>query len=285
MKTSIIFRSHNDMPLVKETLAMLARQRAPFELIALDNESSDGTADAVAKMADQFVNIPKGTYVPGRVLNRGMTLSRSDLVVFLNSDCSPEDEFWLERLLSGFTDDSVAAVFGRQKPRPDCPLLQSKDTDDTFGDGVKQQRWRHCFSMASSAIRRSVWESMPFSETLKYSEDIDWTWRARKAGHTIRYVAGSAAFHSHRYTLKQLYKRQLGEGRAEAAIFEWPAWDRTLLRYSILPLARQVAADWKYCLPRGAVADAVMSPVMRATQAWGRRAGFREGMRERGTSR
>ncbi len=194
-------RSYNDMPLISETLNMVSRQTTPFELISLDNESTDGTLREVRKYTDQTVNIPKGAYVPGRVLNQGMKVSRGEFVVFLNSDCTPQNDTWLAEMLAGFTDDNVAAVFGRQIPRPDCHPILAKDTEDTYGDGAKQRYWRHCFSMASSAIRRSVWEEMPFDEDVQYSEDIDWTWRARQKGHEIRYVADSVVMHSHNYTL------------------------------------------------------------------------------------
>lgn len=60
-------------------------------------------------------------------------------VAFLNSDCTPLDEHWLEYLLASFSE-GVAAVFGRQVPRPDCKPLFAKDTEDTFGDGERQKK-------------------------------------------------------------------------------------------------------------------------------------------------
>src|SRR5438270_13498411 len=128
-------RSHNDMPVIAQTLAKLHEQRHPFELLALDNASSDGTVEEIRKYTDRVVNVPQGEYVPGQVLNQGMRLSQGPYVVFLNSDCTPENEAMLENLLRGFVDDSVAAVFGRQAPRPGCRLLMAKDTEETYGDG------------------------------------------------------------------------------------------------------------------------------------------------------
>ncbi len=281
MPPCIIMRSHNDMPLIAETLAMLHKQDHPFELIVLDNASTDGTLEEVKKYTDRVIHIPAGAYVPGRVLNQGMAASHGELVVFLNSDCTPQHETWLRRLLAGFTDERVAAVFGRQIPRPDCHPLYAKDTEQTYGDGTRQQRWRHCFSMAASAIRRSVWEAMPFDEHLQYSEDIEWTWRARQRGYTIRYVPDAVVMHSHNYTWRQFYQRHYGEGKAEALIFDWSPWERSFLRYSLLPYVRQVLSDGVYCLARGHLSAALYSPILRLAQLLGRRAGFREGWKER----
>ena len=131
--------------------------------------------------------------------------------------------------------------------------------------------------MASSAIRRSVWDEMKFNEDIQYSEDVEWTWRIRQKGYKIQYVKKSVVAHSHNYTLKQWHKRQYGEGKAEAVIFDWSLWETSLLRYSILPFGRQVIGDWKYSLPRLALGSFIYSPFMRMAQLLGRRKGFRDG--------
>ena len=102
----IIMRSHNDMPLIAETLEMVARQDLPHELVVFDNASSDGTLEEVQKHTDRIFNVPAGTYVPGRVLNHGMRETCGEHVVFLNSDCTPVDETWMRTLLGGFQDDA-----------------------------------------------------------------------------------------------------------------------------------------------------------------------------------
>ena len=280
MKPSIVMRSCNDMPVIAETLAAVHRQDSPFDLIVFDNESTDGTLDAIKRYTHRIVNIPRGTYVPGRVLNLGMEKTEGEFVVFLNSDCTPRDESWLGNLLKGFTGEDVAAVFGRQIPRPGCAPLYAKDIEDAFGDGSRQRFRRHCFSMASSAIRRSIWENMRFNEGLKISEDVDWTWRARQRGFTIRYFPDSAVLHSHNYSLRQYAMRQYLEGRDEALIFDWSRWQRSLLRHSLLPWARRMLSDWRHCLGHLAFWPASWSPVLRTVQLVSRRAGFRAGLRE-----
>lgn len=276
---SIVLRSRNDMPLVRETLAALARQSRPHELLVFDNASSDGTREEAKKYASRLIDIPEGTYVPGRVLNQGMRESSSDLVVFLNSDCTPQHDDWLDRLLAGFGGPENAAVFGRQVPRPDCQALFAKDTEDTYGDGSRQKYWKHCFSMAASAIRRDVWERFPFREDIQYSEDIDWTWRMRQKGFTIGYVPDAVVMHSHNYTPSQWYRRQFGEGRAEARIFEWSRWERFWVRYSLLPLVRQLVSDAKHAIRSGSPSLLIYSPLYRFPQMFGRRAGFLAGLR------
>lgn len=278
---AVIMRAYNDMPLIADTLKMLSRQNMPFHLIALDNESNDGTLEEIRKYTDHIITIPKGTYVPGPVLNRGIeeAAEYDDHLVFINSDCTPVDETWLEELLKGFDDEKTAAVFSRQMPREDCRALFAKDTEDTYGDGSRQKYWKHCFSMASSAIDRKCWQESPFRSDIQYSEDIDWTWRARERGWKISYASSSAVYHSHNYSWKAFRKRHYGEGKAEAAIFTWSRWESTFFRYSLLPFFRQILSDWKYALKSRKPGAFFHSPYIRYAQMVGRRRGFKEGLR------
>lgn len=275
----IVMRARDDVLLIGETLDGLSAQDLSHRLLVLDNESTDGTAELARARADRFETIPRGAYVPGRVLNLGMRATGGPVVVFLNSDCTPVEPTWLRQLVAPFADPAVCATFGRQDPRPGCPPLEAKDIAETYGDGRRQARWRHCFSMASSAIRRSVWESLRFDETLGYSEDVDWSWRARQRGGVIRYVPESRVLHSHGYTLRQAYARQQGEGRAEAKIFEWSGWSASPVRYALLPYARQVLSDWGLCVKNRDFGEALRSPVFRFAQLAGRLSGFRDGRR------
>lgn len=281
----VIMRSRNDAGLIDASLESLFRQKHPFRLTVFDNDSHDGTLDIIKKYNCRIINVPAGTYVPGRVLNQGMRETDSEFVVFLNSDCQPLDASWLTNLVHGLAVlENVAAVFGRQEPRPDCHFLLAKDTWDTFSDGVRQKYWRHCFSMAASAIRRSVWQELPFSERLNYSEDIDWTWQARQKGYQINYVQTAAVYHSHNYTLDEVRKRAYGEGRAEAHIFDWSRWERSLWRYSLLPLCRQFWSDFIYASKKAYWRGIGQSFLLRTNMTIGRRQGFLAGLKEKTTA-
>lgn len=275
----VVIRALNDVDIIESTLRGVRDQSRPCRILVLDNESDDGTAEIARNYADRFESVPRQAYRPGRVLNQAMGLTDGEIVVFLNSDCPPQNRFWLDQILAGFADPKTAAVFGRQVPRPRCYPIFARDTENTFGDGSRQAAWRHCFSMASSAVRRQVWLEQPFSETIAYSEDIDWTWRARQRGYTISYAAEAIVEHSHNYTVRQFYRRQFGEGKADAAIFDWDGWSSSWLRYSALPCLRQILGDWKFCFTRGELTWLVWAPCYRLAQAWGRRQGFLEGRR------
>src|ERR1051326_1298702 len=94
----VVMRAHNDMPLVAETLRGLAMQRRPFTLVAFDNASTDGTLEEIRKYTGRIHHVPAGAYVPGRVLNQAMAATEGEFVVFLNSDCTPQNDSMLDAL-------------------------------------------------------------------------------------------------------------------------------------------------------------------------------------------
>jgi rhamnosyltransferase len=280
-------RSYNDRDVIRGTLEMIRRQRYPdYELWNFDSSSSDGTFEIIQEYNDpiRIRRNDASRYNPGRVLNEAVGTVGGDVVVFINSDATPESEDWLEQLIAPLADGAVGAVYGRQTPREDCRSLFVKDTERAFGDGREAATWVHFFSMANAAARRDVLERYPFETRVQYSEDIEWSYRLRKAGLEIRYVAGAAATHSHNYTLRQSYKRHLGEGKAEAWIFREGELDTSFLRYCLLPFGMEVLRDlhWGITTRSG---DALLHTVpLRAVQKWARWRGMIEGRRRDGAS-
>lgn len=219
---SIIMRSKNEMPWLEQTLDMLNRQsRKDFELICVDSGSTDGGWDVLKKsIASKVYQIPANSYVPGKVLNEAICHAKGDFIVFNNADAIPLHEDWLQNLVSPLeADPELAAVYANQIPRKDAIPPVRKDYLRAFGDGKTAARWRHFFSLASSAVRADVIRTHPFNDTLQYSEDIEWSWRIKHLGLRIAYVEDARVEHSHNYTLNQIAKRYRGEGSAEAVIY------------------------------------------------------------------
>jgi glycosyltransferase involved in cell wall biosynthesis len=219
---SIIMRAKNEMPWLKQSLQMLTRQsRQDFELICVDSGSTDGGWEILKNSsAAKVYQIPSQTYIPGKVLNEAITHARGDIIVFNNADAIPQNDDWLQNLVQPLEEDpELVAVYANQIPRPDAIPLVKKDYQRAFGDGKTAARWRHFFSLASSAVRAETIRKHPFNEDLNYSEDIEWSWRMKNQGFRIAYAKDALVEHSHNYTLRQIAKRYKGEGIAEAYIY------------------------------------------------------------------
>jgi len=271
----------NDGPdLVAKTLAALrAQEHVRFRLIHIDSGSTDGTLDVIREQGGDLYHIRPGEYIPGQALNFGMELCDDDLATFLNADAVPVGRDWLRRLLEALAGEANAvAAFSRQIPRDDAEPLVRKDHARAYGDGSVQAEWPHFFSMAASAIRRSYWREHRFDGSLRYSEDLDWTYRAKLAGREVIYVPDSVAVHSHNYSLGQTWRRQQGEGEADAWIFRLSPWKASFARQALLPFVAETARDVRYALSDGYLGAAVAAPLVRAAQKLGRWNGIRRGL-------
>jgi rhamnosyltransferase len=279
---SIVMRSYNDADLIRDTIDIVRRQKfRDFELWNFDSSSNDGTLEIIREHNDAAhirLNNP-AIYNPGRILNEAAACCRGRIIVFINSDATPQHEQWLEHLVAPLLGGSADVTFGRQSPRADCRSLFIKDTERAFGDGRQSANWVHFFSMANSAVRRDLVEAFPFATKIQYSEDIEWSYRLRLAGYRIAYQPGAAATHSHNYSIAESYKRHYGEGKAEAWIFRHGEINFSLLRYCIYPFCMELLRDlaWSY---RHASWDALSHTLLlRLAQKWGRWRGMCDGRR------
>lgn len=83
---SIITAVHNQLPMNRLFLEQLrAATRQPFELIVVDNASTDGSADFFASQGVHVVRNPANYSYP-RSQNLGLARARHDWLAFLNND-------------------------------------------------------------------------------------------------------------------------------------------------------------------------------------------------------
>lgn len=117
-KISIVIPAYNEEEYLGETLDALAQQtlrRDAFEIIVVDNASSDQTSTiAYSHGADKIIHESrKGT---NRARQTGLRHACGEIIAFLDADCiAPSD--WLEKIYITLTkhSDSCAAVAGSYK--------------------------------------------------------------------------------------------------------------------------------------------------------------------------
>jgi rhamnosyltransferase len=273
-------RSHNDAPYVVQTVQAIRHQSLDdFELIGVDNDSRDGTAEYVRHVSDRFMRVAAGRYRPGPVLNRAASAARGEILVFINSDATPQGCDWLRELVRPVRDGWTVATFGRQIPRPKATPWVRSDYNRAFGDGAGHSGWRHFFSLANSAMLRSAWARHPFSEQLRYSEDVEWSYWYKQRGVPIAYVSAASATHSHNYTIRQSWRRHYGEGEAEAAIFGYAPEQDNIARRLFARWAAAVVRDVRHLTRQGEWRALSWSLAVRTTERVAEYVGYRRGVR------
>ena len=217
----VVSRCKDEMPYATRCFAMLARQAAVgARVLVVDCGSTDGSREAAVAAGCTVVDLDPAAYIPGAVLNMGMARTRSPIVAFINADAVPLRDDALALLIAPLLDDeTLACTFGRQVARPGAASQTRADLERAFGlEAPVRTRRGAFFSMAAAAVRRRVWEALPFDVALRYSEDVDWTHRLGALGWRARYVPGAAFEHSHDYGVRAQMRRRAGEGAADHAV-------------------------------------------------------------------
>lgn len=221
---SIVILTKNGGPLFKEVLAGLFACEGirATEILIIDSGSTDATLEYATEYPQIRIHrIPPSEFGHGRTRNLGAQMTKGPTIVYLVQDATPATPDFLERLSAPLAEENFAGAFGRQLPRPWTNKIEQIFLEHTYPD---RREVRACadarqlgiksifFSNVCSAIRRDVWEQIPFDESLIMSEDQLWAKQALLAGHQLVYEPGAMVFHSHNYGLKDVFKRNFDSG-------------------------------------------------------------------------
>jgi rhamnosyltransferase len=216
-RVSVLLVTRDGMATLPEVLDRLAAQRQapPWELVAVDSGSRDGTLDLLAARADRLVAVPPESFDHGATRNVGIEACRGDLVVLLVQDATPASEDWLAELVAPFEEaPRLAGTYARQLPRPGAsavtrfyhrrwaaagaePRLQHVEGAAEWETLSPGERHHRCtFDDVCSCLRRAVWERVPFRST-PIAEDVAWARDVLLAGWQLRYTPEAMVTHSH----------------------------------------------------------------------------------------
>lgn len=218
-KVTVIVRTFNVAWVLDQALLSLSKQRdVDIDLMIVDSGSTDETLQMITHYPHRFLEVEPGTYFPGKVLNNAVSKATTNLIVFINSDVVLLDPYAIKKLIEPLESAEVAATFGRQIVRPEADLLVKHDYDRAFPSKNKQPDWMH-YSLPIAAMKKDIWEKLPFYIDAWGSEDTHWGVKVKKMGYKVVYVPEAIAMHSHNYTFKQLASRRRIEGEADVYIY------------------------------------------------------------------
>lgn len=204
--------------------ALLKQTYRPKEIIIVDSESRDGTAEVAANFGCTVEVISRCSFNHGGTRNLGAWLAKGDLLVFMTQDALPADNRFLSHVTRPILEGSVVAAYARQIPYPDAPtpevfnrkfnypsISDVRTLEDLPQRGIKT----FFFSNVASAVRRDAFESVGrFPENVIMNEDVILCAKLLHAGYSIGYNAEAQVYHSHTYTLSQQFRRYFDIGVA-----------------------------------------------------------------------
>jgi rhamnosyltransferase len=236
-RVSILIPTLNGGETLGEALSAIGAQETslPFEIVAVDSGSTDGTLELLRTRAQRILHVPPGRFDHGETRNLGIEACRGEWVALLVQDAVPADRRWLSELVGPLEQDPrVAGSYARQVPRAgasaltramlahwlaarETPRVQEPLGETELAALSPAERHARCvFDNVSSCLRRAVWERIPF-RAAPIAEDLTWGREVLLAGHRLVYAPEAAVVHSHErplgYELGRTYlvHRRLGE--------------------------------------------------------------------------
>lgn len=250
MKCSIIIVSYNSRDPIYPCLTTIRRfpPRDPWEVVVVDNSSTDGTAEMVREKFPWVRLVANSTNLGySKAVNQGIRLAQGDYFLILNPDIMVRSGS-LQALLDFADQNQDGGLFGAKLLNPDGSVQHSCRRFYTFlvllmrrtllGKLFPNSRAvsRHLMSDfdheesrpvdwilgACMLVRRQIVEQVGSMDErfFLYFEDVDWCYRIQRAGYKVYYVASAVMDHQHT--------------RASAASpFSRPLWAHlmSLLRY------------------------------------------------------
>ena len=216
---------------LRETLNALFSQETNFKwnVLIIDSGSKDRSIDIINEFKNKnknlvFKQIPNSEYSHGGTRQKAAEMSDGEIMVYLSQDAIPANDNWLSEMVEPFDiSERVAAVLGRQIPRPTCFPLQKYDIISVFRhQGVDEAITLYdknspnydvatFYSDVCSAARRSVLISDTPYRNISYAEDQAFGRDIINNGYIKAYAGRGVVIHSNDIKLHEYRGRIIDE--------------------------------------------------------------------------
>jgi hypothetical protein len=244
ISVSVIVPVHQSGALLRESLAAVTASDLPrdqWELIVVDDGSTDDSALVAAQFADTVIRLPGPPRGPAYARNRGIEASRGNILAFIDADVRVHADA-LRRLVEALGSDAgIGAVSGTYDTQPTARdfVSQYRNLLRHFGQcalrGDGGSFWAGC-----GVVRRSVMNAVgPFNEwhfTRPQIEADELGIRIRANGNRLIADPEIRATHLKRWTLLSFVAEDLRDRRiAETRVLgnEFPS-QTAVARWSFL---------------------------------------------------
>ena len=202
---SIMVPAHNESIVIQRTVRALLNFSYPkdrYEIIVINDNSSDDTAQRLAEIQKEFSNrklkvINTGPDIGGKgksnALNIGFKQSVGEIIAIYDADNTPEPDALSILVENLMQDDKLGAVIGKFRTRNRKASLLSRFVNiETLAYQCMNQAGRYYFFRLCTipgtnyVIRRSIIEEIGGWDTKALSEDTEISFRLYRMGYYIK---------------------------------------------------------------------------------------------------
>jgi poly-beta-1,6-N-acetyl-D-glucosamine synthase len=217
---SILIPCYNEGDNAEETIGhALALEYPEFEIIAINDGSTDDTAEVLERMAAHYprVRVVHLAENQGKAmaLQAGSLLAQHEILICIDGDAllDAHAAHWLVRHF--VESPEVAAVTGNPRIRNRSTLLgrvQVGEFSSIVGIIKRAQRvFGRIFTVSGviTAFRKSAVHEVGYWSADALTEDIDITWKLQRAGWDVRFEPNALVWILMPETLRGLWKQRL----------------------------------------------------------------------------
>jgi glycosyltransferase involved in cell wall biosynthesis len=249
LRISVVVPTYNRLDTLRFVIpSLVAQDLRPecFEVIVADSQSSDGTAQYLAEVAQTASNV---RHLPGpytgraSARNAGLAAARAPIVLFTDADIIASPDL-LDRHLARHARGRAKAVIGCeiQVDSYDAYLRKSRNPalrDPLHPPARTHLSWLYFMTGNASVGRAELDRVGGFDETFTgYGhEDLELGYRIQQAGIPIEYAPEAVNYHWHPVPFEEQQGRMELAGRSTVRFFrKHPTFD-VRLRLGMTPLS------------------------------------------------
>ncbi|MCY0885065.1 MAG: glycosyltransferase family 2 protein [Firmicutes bacterium] len=228
---SIIIPAYNQLAYTRQAIASIrAHTPPPYELVLVDNASTDGTLA-------YFRSLPGAVVVANPVnqghaggTNRGIERSRGEVLVLLNNDVLVTAG-WLDNLLRALGSAPDVGMVG---PVTNYSFAPRQQVEVPYRDLSAMPAWAARYNAGPDCweetdfllgfclvVKRRVVEEVGLLDEARFAlgffDDNDYSWRVRRAGYRLLIARNTFLHHFGSVTLKQQNPAETTRAFTEAA--------------------------------------------------------------------
>ncbi len=175
---SVVIPAYNREDLIGRTIdSVLAQAYRDYEVVVVDDGSTDGTPDVLAGYGDRIRVVTQENRYEGAARNTGIRHARGDYIVWLDSD-----DLWFEWTLATFAEaveryDRPAWIQGKSRE-----FTEDAELADERGCALQAERYDSIYAasalkitaISAAAVRRDEALASPgFNEDRLNGQDVD----------------------------------------------------------------------------------------------------------------
>lgn len=263
---SVIVPVYNDADRVKFVVRALTNQSYPsgaYEVVIVDNRSTDGTLDTARRLVGQnpglvrlvFENTTQSSYA---ARNKGVLSAQGSILAFTDSDCIPERD-WIERGIAGLQEESVKCGGGQvrfffKSERPN--IYEYFDAARKLNQKAHIEKAGFA-ATANFFVRRELFDRHGlFRSDMISGGDYEFGRRLTKGGEKIVYISRAVVHHPARASFRAILRksRRVAEGQRQLEKEGLLEHGKISLRQLLPKLSFPISVDLKKSFP---VADKV----------------------------